>query len=318
VNAEGFMRGGTSDYPGLFMFGMKAGKDDTDSAAWAMPAFLALALPLVTGTKVVISEMLLPLFSSGKDFQETVIFDAPHLYLDRLLKGKRMRVNQLLARLRLLTSIYRVNIDTYAKQGKPEWKHLSAIARDLETDPLYLFSYLRKQQRGGDSLYAREVEIYLHIYKKVLEADMSRVEHCVEGYAKFYRGNYQSHSILKPVDIVAKAIINSPLNIDVDDLLWQIRGELRSWLDRVRNRQAAGRALCWGKDISAVEEPAIEQFVDCFYKEVFLDYCQGERGLLRSRINRFKDGCEACYVHHYQRKSQDDQEQDNQLELVVQ
>ena len=75
---------------------MRAGKKDDDTSAWAMPAFLALALPLVTNTKVVISEMALPLFSSGYDFRETVIFDAPHPYLDRLLKGKRVRVNELL------------------------------------------------------------------------------------------------------------------------------------------------------------------------------------------------------------------------------
>src|SRR5947209_6693145 len=77
-----------SNYPGMCFFGMKASSDDTDSAAWAMPAFLALALPLVTNTKVVISELSLPLFSSGHDFRETVIYDAPHPYLDRLLKGK--------------------------------------------------------------------------------------------------------------------------------------------------------------------------------------------------------------------------------------
>jgi CRISPR-associated protein Csc3 len=296
-----------SDFPGLVLFGMRAGKDDTDSATWAMPAFLALALPLVMSTKVVISEMSLPLFSSGSDFQETVVFDAPHPFLDRLLKGKRVRVNQLLSKLRLLTSVYRVNIDTYAKQGKPEWKHLSAIARDLDSDPLYLFSYLRKQQRS-DSLYASDVAAYLHIYQKNLEADLSKIEHCVDLYTTFYRGGYQSHSILKPVDIVAKAIINSPINIEERDLLWQIQGELQSWLGRVRNRQATGYAMFWGKDIDAKESPVLEKFVKTFYQEVFLDYCQGERGLLRSRINRFKDGCEAYYIHQRNLKRIQEQE----------
>src|SRR4051812_17233785 len=93
----------------------------TDTASWAMPAFLALALPLVTSTKVVISEMSIPLFTSGRDFQETVVFDAPHPYLDWLLRGKRIRVNQLLQTLHRMTSIYRVNIDTYADKGKPHW-----------------------------------------------------------------------------------------------------------------------------------------------------------------------------------------------------
>src|SRR5438552_11168079 len=152
---------------------MKASSDDNDTSAWAMPAFLALALPLVTNTKVIISEMSLPLFSSGRDFRETVIFDAPHPYLDRLLKGKRVRVNQLLTKLCLLASIYRVNLDTYAKQGKPEWKHLSAIARDLDTDPLYVFTYLRQQQRRDSKEYlpTYNLGLYLNIYKDVAELE---------------------------------------------------------------------------------------------------------------------------------------------------
>jgi len=283
-------------YPGICFFGMRAGKDNDDTSTWAMPAFLALALPLVTNTKVVISEMSLPLFSSGRDFRETVIFDAPHPYLDRLLKGKRVRVNELLKKIRLLTSIYSVNLDTFAKQGKPEWKHLSRIARDLETDPLFLFSYLRKQQRA-DSLYASEVDQYIHIYQKILEEDLGNIQNCVDRYTVFYRGGYQSHSILKPVDIVAKAIINSPMNIEEDDLLWQIQGELKSWLDRVRSRQATGYALFWGKDVDSHEAPAVREFVRYFNNEVFLNYCQGERGILRSRLNRFKDGCEAYYIY---------------------
>jgi CRISPR-associated protein Csc3 len=283
-------------YPGLILFGMKAGKDETESAAWAMPAFLALALPLVTSTKVVISEISLPLYTSGRDFLETVVFDAPHPYLDRLLKAKRVRVNQLLPKLRLLSSIYRVNIDTYAKQGKPEWQHLSAITREICTDALYLFSYLRRQQRT-ESLYASNAALYIHIYQSILEEKLGKIQHCVDCYTRFYRGGYNSHSILKPVDIVAKAIINSPHDIDDDDLLWQMRGELKNWLDRVRSRQAKGYAVFRGKDINEKEEPLIEDFVNTFYHEVFVEYCQKERGLLRSRINRFKDGCEAYYIH---------------------
>ncbi len=283
-------------YPGMCFFGMKAGKDDDDTSTWAMPAFLALALPLITNTKIVVSEMSLPLFSSGHEFHETVIFDAPHAYLGRLLKAERVRVNQILRKLKVLTSVYTVNLDTYANKGKPEWKHLSDIARDLETDPLFLFSYLRKQERG-ESMYPGSVEHYMHIYKTILEADLSKIEACVDAYTAFYRGGYKSHSILKPVDIVAKAVINSPLAIEEQDLLWQIQGEMKNWLDRVRNRQATGWAVYSGRDIETKEAEAVETFVRSFYQLVFLNYCQGERGLLRNRINRFKDGCEAYYVY---------------------
>ncbi len=307
---------------------MRAGKDDNDTASWAMPAFLALALPLVTSTKVVISEMSSPLFAiemssplfaTGHDFPETVVFDAPHPYLDYILKGKSIRVNRLLPTLRLLTSIYRVNIDTYANKGKPEWGHLSAIARDLATDPLFLFSYLRKQDRIN-AAYSSPVALYLHIYEHVMEADMSKIRHCVDRYTRFYSGGYQSHSILKPVDIVARAIINSPLGIEEEDLLWQIRGEIQNWLDRVRSRQASGWAVFYSKkEITEKEEPAVEAFVRGFYQEVFLDYCQGERGILRSRINRFKDGCEAYYIHqrNQQRVQEHEEEQNAQDNEVV-
>ena len=282
-------------YPGLCFFGTRAGQETDDTSTWAMPAFLALALPLITNTRVVVSEMPLPLFSSGREFRETVIFDAPHPFLGRLLQTERVRVNELLRKLIVLTSIYTVNLDTYANKGKPEWKHLSAVARDLETDPLFLFAYLRKQERT-DSLYPGSVEHYIHIYK-LLEGDMGRISRCVDAYTAFYRGGYQSHSILKPVDVVAKAIIVSPLDVDDEDLLWQIQGEIRSWLARVRSRQATGWAVFYGKDIETKQEEAVRKFVEIFYREVFLDYCQGERGLLRNRINRFKDGCEAYYVY---------------------
>jgi CRISPR-associated protein Csc3 len=314
VGERSYIKYRPQDFPGLFLFGMRAGKDDsTDTASWAMPAFLALALPLVTSTKVVISEMSLPLFTSGRDFQETVVFDAPHPYLDWLLRGKCVRVNQLLQTLRRMTSIYRVNIDTYADKGKPHWGHLSAIARELATDPLLLFSYLRRQERI-DSKFKSDVAAYLHIYTKILEADMSKIENCVDHYTVFYRGGYKSHSILKPVDIVAKAIINSSMNIETEDLLWQIQGELKNWLDRVRNRQATGWAVFRGKDINEKEATAIEAFVKGFYDEVFLDYCQGERGLLRSRINRFKDGCEAYYIHQRNLEKIQEQEEDQEQE----
>jgi len=309
-----------SNYPGMCFFGMKAGSDDTDSASWAMPAFLALALPLITGAKVVISEMTLPLFSSGHDFRETVIFDAPHPFLDRLLKGKRQRINQLERKLRLLASLYTVNLDTYAKGGKPEWQHLSAIARDLDTDPLLLFSYLHEQERrdGRDSFRTNDAERYLRIYEEILEADVSKIEQCVDLFTVFYQGSWKSsHSLLKPVDIVAKAIINSPLDIEEADLLWQIQGELKNWLDRVRSHQAVGRAMFYGKQITEQEEPAIRKFVLFFYNAVFKEYCQGERGILRSRTNQFKDGCEAYYMHLVHQQRIQDQEDEVATEATT-
>jgi CRISPR-associated protein Csc3 len=312
---RGYIKYQPEEYPGLFLFGMPARKDSNDTASWAMPAFLALALPLITSTKVVVSEMSLPLFASGRDFQETVVFDAPHPYLDSVLEEKRTRVNRILPTLQRLIYIYRINIDTYAKKGKPEWGHLSAIARELATDPLYLFTYLRRQDRIH-SAYRSNIEFYLRIFECITEGTVSesKIARCVDLYAIFYQGGYQSHSILKPIDIAAKAIINSPLNIEPEDLLWQIQGEIKNWMDRVRSKSATGRALFWGKDLSEKEQPAIRDFVTYVYEEVFINYCQGERGLLRSRINRFKDGCEAYYTYRYLSRKQQDQPDEPEAE----
>lgn len=318
---SGYIKYEKTEFPGLSFFGMRAGKDDDDTSSWAMPALLALTLPLVTDTKVVISEMSLPLFSSGHDFRESVIFDAPHPFLERLLKEKRLRINELLPKLRYLEHLYEVNLDTYAKQGKPEWKHLNGIARDLDTDPLNLFSYLRKQARTAkrDALNVYDALRYMGIYKEMLdlEDDLGYIQHCVDHFTVFYRGYKKSHTILRPVDIASKAIINSPLDVDREDLLWQIQGQMQSWLDRVRDHQAEGRAMFWGRDKTEKEPPAVRAFVAYFYDEVFTKYCQGERGILRSRINAFKDGCEA-YYRYWLSQQGDSQEAEQEQEDAIQ
>jgi hypothetical protein len=51
-----------------------------------------------------------------------------------------------------------------------------------------------------------------------------------------------------------------------------------------------------------------------------MTYCQGERGVLRSRINRFKDGCEAYYIHlrNMQRIQEREQEAPAEAPATVQ
>jgi CRISPR-associated protein Csc3 len=193
-----------------------------------------------------------------------------------------------------LSGIYMLNIDTFADGPRPNWNQLNGVARRITTDPTWIFAYLRKQQRG-DSFYAGDASRYIHLYQQI-GGNMSLIKGCVDRYTVFYSGGYKSHSITKPVDMAAKAIINSEPGIDPEDLKLEMRGELMKWMNRVRNRQAEGYAKFWGKEVDAQEMPAIREFVDHFYDEVFRGYCRGERGVLRSRINRFRDGCEAYYT----------------------
>jgi CRISPR-associated protein Csc3 len=283
-------------HPGVLFFGMHAGTKDDEAASWAMPAFLALLLPLVTHTRLVLSESPLPQYSSANEFSETVVFDAPYSYIDRILKGGRISGGQVLTRLQLLTSIYLVTMDVHARAQKPGWDRLPEVARQLETEPTVLFSYLRKQQRG-DFIYWGDAQRYLHTYE-LMEGDMSRITKTVENYVTFYRGGINSHSILRPVDIISEAIINSPVDVDSEDLQLEIQGQIRSMLDRARNRQtsqSSGYALLWGKAKLEQEPALVEKFVRDFYREVFLDYCNGERSLLRHNIRAFRDGCEVHY-----------------------
>jgi len=281
-------------FPALVFFGMKAGGRDSDTEAWALPAFLALTLPLVLNVKVVVSESPVPLFASGDDFKETVVFDGPHPYLGHLLTAERIRIDSVYDNLVRLTGVYTVNIDTFADGPRPNWTQLTGIARNIATDPMWIFAYLRKQQRG-DSMYSSDAGRYVRLYHQI-GGDMSLIKGCVDRYTVFYSGGYKSHSIVKPVDMVAKAIVNSEPGIAPEDLKLEMRGELMKWMDRVRARQAEGYAKFWGKDVETQELPAIREFVQYFYREVFEGYCRGERGVLRSRINRFRDGCEAYYT----------------------
>lgn len=281
-------------FPALVFFGMRADSRESDTEAWILPAFLALALPLVLNVKVAVSETPLPIFGTGDDFSETIVFDSPHSYLRRVLNTDRIRIDRVYDNLVRLTGIYMLNIDTFGDGPRPNWNQINGIARRIVTDPMWLFAYLRKQQRG-DSLYAGDANRYIQLYQQ-LGGDMSLIKRCVDLYSVFYNGGYKSHSITKPVDIVGKAIINSDPETEPGDLKLELRGELMQWLDRVRRRQAEGYAKFWGKDVESKEVPALREFVDYFYDQVFQVYCHGERGVLRSRMNRFRDGCEAYCV----------------------
>jgi CRISPR type I-D-associated protein Csc3/Cas10d len=272
---------------------MQADPDDGEAASWAIPAFLALVLPLLTHTKLLLSESPLPPSPSGKAFPEAAVFDAPASYLGRILKKGCIQAHEVFTGLRLLTSLYLVNLDAFAKKRKPGWDHLPALARDLETDPARLFDYLKKMQKG-DALYPSDALRYLDIYT-LMEANMSLAQQTVDNYVLFYKGGYTTSSILAPVDRIVDAIKRSPPTIEPEDLQLQIQGQLSRWLERVRKHQAEGYALLWGEDKSEQEPALLAKFVSDFYQQVFLGYCQGERSLLHSRINPFRYACEVYY-----------------------
>nr|WP_041235261.1 hypothetical protein [Dactylococcopsis salina] len=70
--------------------------------------------------------------------------------LDAILQGWDNHPSPLNA----LTAAYTIHLDVNPKRSKsgynPNWGKLSELATDLETSPLYVFSYLKQWTRGKE------------------------------------------------------------------------------------------------------------------------------------------------------------------------
>ncbi|MCP4399343.1 MAG: type I-D CRISPR-associated protein Cas10d/Csc3 [bacterium] len=292
-----------NDLATLLFFGIPAlDRDPTDTNSWIAPAFLALALPFVFSAKIVASEFPLPLYSSGNEFKETVILDAPHHFLSHLLGNDRFRIDEVFPMLRLLTSVYGMHLDVYSSGGKPNWNQINEIAANLDTDTMYVFHYLMKFQRkqSWDGFPPTVVKRYLTLYDVLQqtrkEEKMGMFQELVDRYYTFYHPDgFNSHSIVRPISQVITAVLNADKELPEEDLILEVIGALKGVQDRVHTRQAKGFAPIGGYD----EISAIRKFVEYFYQDIFLKYCRGERALLRERANRIKYGCEAYYLETY-------------------
>lgn len=297
----------------FFFWGLPTlGKKPTDTESWAIPTFLGLLLPLAFNAKVVVTESIVPLYAHGAEWKETAVLDAPHGFVHHLLRPNRFsypgrfRLDELLPALRTVASTYDLNIDAHQDKTDPKWTRLAEVARNLDTDPFYVFHYLRVWQRKkenrdryGDQLPSGLAERYLQIYEYIGGENMSLIAGVGERCFRFYgpRG-FVSNAILRLVALTEDVIVNSPPETCEEDLQLQIRGEIGNVMERLRSDpRATGFAF-----LHPQEEPeAIRDFVDYFYREVFLNYCQGERALLRARRNRFNAGVEAWYHENWRR-----------------
>jgi len=205
-----------------------------------------------------------------------------------------------------------------------DWNRVGRIARHIRTDPLNIFLYLQTQARalkahslcdGNWPLQAeRYVDtLYPYIWEGLRKAiggtdPMEVIKDLVEGYMVFYspvphQWPYQPSSvgITQPLSIATKVLLSRPReqvqspDEYASDLKWMMRGELGRWLKRVRKGEASGRVRFLGKDWRTLEEQAVEAFVNAFYDKVYQGYCRGQAGLLNSRMNNIKSGCEAYY-----------------------
>jgi len=339
-------------YPGFIFFAKRTfskpkkpgdtAKTKATTASWVEAAWLGLALPLITGARVVVTESYLPLFNSCADFPETVVLDAPHQSVRHLLTSAsaRLRLDQLLGSsegrqndgdwiggtLEAFSRAIELHIDTERAGNDLKLERFTRIARDLETDQLFVFSFLKEQMRQAklEVIPAEKAYHYSHIYSQfvkyfhsyegdVMDKTATRHERVVELYSAFYspfipgKPFPKTHAIVRPVDIAAERIINDTQNLNDDEIRLEMVAEIVAWLERINREEPTTRRafLHSDKTVNEKEERLVAEFVDYFYKEIFKGYAEGERSVLNSRLNRFKNGCEVAFRRrHYKDKGQ--------------
>jgi CRISPR-associated protein Csc3 len=279
------------------------GRNDTDTASWVHPAFLALLLPLCLDVKVVASESSLPLFLEADELHETVFLDGPHTAIRYLTDGQmRVNVDQVLPTLQRLAVGYLIHVDANTSPGGSNfyrWQDLAALARALDTSPLYAFHYLKKWQRKQklDVIPASKARQYLTYVRHLTkgEDDMSHARTLTTLYRKFYRAKRRNaNSILRPLSIAAKAVLEAdPRLFDREGLVEAVYGELHSYVERGGKESL----FYFPKGSGRPErEQAMREFADYFVNQVFYGALRGDRSALRGKqLNLLKSACEVIY-----------------------
>jgi CRISPR-associated protein Csc3 len=296
----------------FYFLGIPPGSRDAKNAeSWIHPAFLALVLPICLDVKVVASASPLPLLLEADEITETVFLDGAHPFVKALVGQERINVDQILPSLRRLTLGYLVHLDANSRQGKGgwdyRWSEIPPLARDLAADPAFAYFYLKKWQRnaGAESIpleRAQRYVAYLDTWGE--EGDtMSHARQLVDLYRQFYRASrYNSNSILRPMAIAARTILNAdPRLFEREGLIEAVRGELAAFMERVRHNGADGRLSPRRMDESPEQaarrrEEAMQRFADYFVGTIFYDTFRGDVAALRGRqLNLLRSACEVVY-----------------------
>lgn len=306
----------------FFFLALPPGKDATDIESWIMPAWLALALPLILDIKTVASESPVPPFISGADFEQTVLLDGEHQAIHSLIKQDEYRLDSILPRslnqrkfspLNALSAAYCIHLEVNRKKdGNPDWGKLAALARDLETSPLYVFHYLskwlRKQER--DSVPIAKIKLYFdfYYYFNPKGDEMTKLQNLTELYRKFYRAKKQSakaNAVLKPIDEAADVVlkIDKALASDNESLTQLIAARLSTLMKNVRRRTAEGKPTLifvdgkWKPALNSEEErQATYQFAKYFVEVIFDETFKSDRARLAGmQLNLIRDTCDYLY-----------------------
>ena len=155
---------------------------------------------------------------------------------------------------------------------------------------------------------------------------MSFIRRMVDGYAAFYRAETlkAAYAVLRPLATAIDVVVDSDPKTDDQDLLLLVAGALNDDQERVRSGQADGfdpiatnKTLGTYPERLAASRQAIEAFAQLFLNEVFTNYCNGDRGILRERANRIRSAARFCYLSKYARRDQVTEDTDDSTTDLV-
>lgn len=351
------------DQPLTFYFmALPPGKEPTDTESWIMPTWLGLAFPMILDVKTVVSESPIPPFNDGAEFEESVFLDSVPQAFRVLLRRDRFRLDYILegwedsdgvkrsAPLNVLTAAYAIHLDVNAKQGKAgydaNWGRFTELAKDFDTSPLYVFSYLNRwiRNQGIETARIEKIRLYTyHLYpcfdpyvyfdaknEELIVTEESLLNHPMNLtalYRKFYKAdrkyNPKANAILKPIDIAAKVALDADESFQGQTLIDEVMetdpcfhskalvavvaAEISKLMDRIHANTAEGR---WVISNRESERQAILRFAEYFVFEVFEKSFAGDRARLAGKqINLLKDTCEFLYRLENDRENQARNEQ---------
>jgi CRISPR-associated protein Csc3 len=310
----------------FYFMALPPGRDPTDTESWIMPAWLAFAFPMILDVKTVVSESPIPPFTDGSEFEETVFLDSAPQALRSLLKRDRFRLDSIvepdgnrhyIAPLNALTAAYAIHLDVNAKQSQGKynanWGKFADLATDLETSPLYVFSYLKQwtRRQGVDTPRIEKIRLYANAFYPCFDPDIDVMEtikvgeqsplhhpkKLVELYRSFYRAdkkyNPKTNAVLKPIDIAAKTMLDADPSFKGEALIHVVAAEVYKLMDRVHASTAEGR---WILKKREEERELVLQFARYFVIDVFDNTFGGDRARLAGKqLNLIKDTCEFLY-----------------------
>lgn len=332
----------SDDVQGTFlMVGFRNFNGPTDSESWVLPALLALVLPVCLDVKVIASESGVPLLLESGELRETVWFDGAHSAIRALLGDRRIQthedgspdseptehvlvndgrldIDEVMPALARLTAGYLIHLDAEYTPPEEHWNRLPPIASSLAESPLYVFHYLKKQERDDRPLGSTQIRRYVAYAESIFnpqgDPQMSHAKELVQLYREFYRARNigNANSILRPLSVVADALLIADPHLfspdDPDSLVEVAYGELYRFMDRVSKGLADGR---FPKGVSVQErEEAMRRFCQKFVRDVFIGAFNGDVAALRGKqLNLLRSACEVIYrseqAREWQERGQD-------------